>query len=153
MRKIPQQGLKSLQYIHSNMLNVKTKIMKKTILKLLLMTSFYSMIGIISQVLCISLASAINSDAQQILSVKEVAVTINSKSTVLIDVFSEIENKTDFKFVYDIEDKYLHEHVNVSHNKLTVENHLLQISEQTKLGFSQVNNSISVKKLNQNQQV
>ena len=125
--------------------------MKKTILKLLYMSSFYSMIGIIGQVLCISLASAINSDAQQILSVKEVAVTINSKSTVLIDVFSEIENKTDFKFVYDKEDKYLYEHVNVSHNKLTVEDHLLKISKQTKLGFRQVNNSISVKQLNQNQ--
>ncbi|MCK5368215.1 MAG: TonB-dependent receptor, partial [Cyclobacteriaceae bacterium] len=83
--------------------------------------------------------------------VKEVAVKITSENARLIDVFNEIENKTDFRFVYDKKDKYLYEHVDISHNRLTVENHLLQISKQTKLGFRQVNNNISVKKLNQNQ--
>ncbi|MCK5102486.1 MAG: SusC/RagA family TonB-linked outer membrane protein, partial [Cyclobacteriaceae bacterium] len=125
--------------------------MTKNVLKLLYMTSFYSIIGIISQVLCINLAIAVNSEAQQIKSVKEVAVKITSENARLIDVFNEIENKTDFRFVYDKEDKYLYEHVDISHNKLTVENHLLQISRQTKLGFRQVNNNISVKKLNQYQ--
>lgn len=125
--------------------------MTKTVLKLLYMTSFYSIIGIISQVLCINLAIAVNSEAQQIKSVKEVAVKITSENARLIDVFNEIENKTDFRFVYDREDKFLYEHVDISHNKLTVENHLLQISRQIKLGFRQVNNNISVKKLNQNQ--
>ena len=125
--------------------------MKKTILKLLCKTSFYSMIGVLSQVLFLSFASAIDTDAQQIKSVKDVSVKIDAKTTRLIDVFSEIEKKTDFKFVYDKEDKYLYMQVDVSHNKLTIEAHLLQISKQTKLGFRQVNNSISVRQLNQNQ--
>ncbi len=125
--------------------------MKKLILKLLYMSSLYSVIGLISQVLWISLASAISSEAQQIKSVKEVVVKINSSSSLLIDIFSEIENKTDFKFVYDKDDKYLYKHIDISPNKLTVENHLLQISKQTNLGFRQVNNSISVKQLNKNQ--
>ncbi|MCK5281725.1 MAG: carboxypeptidase-like regulatory domain-containing protein, partial [Cyclobacteriaceae bacterium] len=125
--------------------------MKKTILKLLYMTSFYSMIGVISQVLFLSIASALDSEAQQIKSVKDVSVKIDAKTTRLIDVFSEIEKKTDFKFVYDKEDKYLYWQVDISPNKLTIETHLLRISKQTKLGFRQVNNNISVKKLNQNQ--
>lgn len=126
------------------MLKLKTKIMKKTVLKLLYMTSFYSMIGVMAQMFFLNLACAIDSDAQPIQSVKEVSVKIKSKNTRVIDIFREIERKTDFKFVYDKKDNYLLSQVDISPNKMTIERHLLQISRQTKLSFRQVNNSISV---------
>ncbi len=125
--------------------------MKKNVPKLLFKSSFCSMIGALCQVLLISLASTIDAHAQQFQSAKEVAVTIDAKSTMLIDVLKEIEHKTELKFVYDKNADFLFEQVEVSPGRLTVENHLTAISHQKKLGFRQVNNTISVKQAQKGQ--
>ena len=65
--------------------------MKKNVPKLLYAISFYSMIGVLSQVLFTSLASANDSDTKQIQGKVEVAEKISPKSNMLLNKFEENE--------------------------------------------------------------
>ena len=65
--------------------------MKKTLLKLLYTISFFSLIGVASQALFISLASADDSDNHQIKNDKEVAQTKDTNSNTVVNEFKEIE--------------------------------------------------------------
>ncbi|MCG8309793.1 MAG: TonB-dependent receptor [Cytophagales bacterium] len=121
--------------------------MKKRIIKLLLVGISYSAICLFYQVFFVSIMLASGLEAQQIKSVKEVPVKIELNHERLIDVFHYLEKNTDFIFVYDKEDNFLNQRINLQGGKTTVENVLLEISKHTKLRFKQINNSISVKKV------
>ena len=123
--------------------------MKKRLILLLFMTSFYSFIGLLFQCLLLNVALATDLNAQQVKSVKEVFISINYDNAKLNDVFADIEKKTDFKFVFDKNDSFLRNRFSFQKRNATVEDLLLKISQHSSLIFRQVNTNISVQKTNQ----
>ncbi len=121
--------------------------MKKGILKLLLMGILYSSIGLVCQFFLVNVLFASGLEAQQIKSVKEVSVQLDIQNEKIINVFHLLEKNTDFKFVYDKGDDFLYHRINFSKRESTVENVLLEISRHSKLSFKQINNNISVKRV------
>ena len=130
-------------------LTFNLKIMKKKLILLLFMTSLYSFIGLLSQCIWLNVAFATDLNAQQVKSVKEVFISINYDNEKLNNVFTDIENKTNFKFVYDKNDSFLKNRFSFQNKNSTVEDLLLKISQHSNLIFRQVNTNISVQKTNQ----
>ncbi len=110
------------------------------------MTSFYAVLGILLQALLLTVSVASNSEAQPAKSVKEVLVEVEFENAELENVFESLENQTTFRFVYDINDRFLKKRFSYSAGYVSVENLLLQLSGQLGLAFKQVNNNITVKK-------
>lgn len=108
----------------------------------------YTAFGLFCQLFLVSMLFASELEAQQIRSVKEVSVDISINNEKLVDVFQFLEENTDFKFVYDKKDQFLEQRISFSRQTSTVEKILLEISKNSKLSFKQINNSISVKKVN-----
>ena len=96
-------------------------------------------------VMFLSVALANDSSAQKVVSVKEVTLTLDVSNEPLINVFRLIEQKTNYKFVYDPGQLAGQRTVTVKSKKNTLEKVLLQISRQANVGFRQVNDRISVK--------
>lgn len=96
-------------------------------------------------VMFFSVALANDSSAQKVVSVKEVTLTLDVSNEPLINVFRLIEQKTNYKFVYDPGQLAGQRTVTVKSKKNTLEKVLLQISRQANVGFRQVNDRISVK--------
>ncbi|UXX79808.1 TonB-dependent receptor [Reichenbachiella carrageenanivorans] len=86
--------------------------------------------------------------AAQIKSVKEVQIDIELNNTTLSEALSQIEEKTDFTFVFSKEKVDLDKPVNIRSNGATVEQILLEISEQANVKFRQIDATISVGQLN-----
>ncbi len=121
--------------------------MKVFLLKLFLMATLYSAIGLITQTLAFTLAFTDDLSAQKVQSVKDVNLEVEFQNEMVKDAFLLLEEKTDFVFVYDKTDNFLKRKVILERQNLSVEKILLEISKQTKLSFRQVNNSISVRKI------
>ncbi len=96
-------------------------------------------------VMFLSVALANDSSAQKVVSVKEVTLTLDVSNEPLINVFRLIEQKTNYKFVYDPGQLAGQRTVTVKSKKNTLEKVLLQISRQANVGFRQVNDRISLK--------
>ena len=67
--------------------------MKKKLILLLLMGSFYSLIGIIFQAFAINLAMANAANGQEVKSVKEVIIEIEFNDATAEEIFNEIESE------------------------------------------------------------
>ncbi len=93
----------------------------------------------------LSVALANDSSAQKVVSVKEVTISLNVSNEQLINVFRLIEQKTNYRFVYDPDQLMDQQTVTVKSKKNTLEKVLLEISRQANVGFRQVNERISVK--------
>ncbi|MFW5759715.1 MAG: hypothetical protein ACOCXH_01900 [Cyclobacteriaceae bacterium] len=81
--------------------------MKNYGLQLLLKMTKYFALGMLVQVLLLSLVLASESNAQKSQSVKEVFVELGFENVKLKDVFSRIEAKTDFRFTIYENEEYL----------------------------------------------
>ncbi|MDN5210801.1 TonB-dependent receptor [Fulvivirgaceae bacterium BMA12] len=92
-----------------------------------------------------SVVLADNSRAQKILSVKEVNISLHVSNKQLMQVFREIEQKTNYVFIYDPDQIMDQQRVTVKSRRNTLEQVLLDISKQANVGFRQVNDRISVK--------
>lgn len=122
--------------------------MKIILLRLLIYAVRLSFIGIFLQCLLINLLIAGDIEAQKYSSVKDVIININVKNASVVQLFNELEQKTEFHFTYD-------EHVvlrskskiSISGRQKSVEEILLKVSEQAKLRFKQINNNINVSPL------
>ncbi len=122
--------------------------MKNKLLRLIIMSTKYSLYGLIISCLLLTSLMAANSHAQEIKSVKEVRVKLAFDQVPLINVFKQIEKETNFSFIFnDYEiDKYLKVSVDYQKGQM-LSDVLVDISRQAHLQFKQVNKNISVKKL------
>lgn len=109
----------------------------------------YAFLGVIFQCITFTLIFASNSIAQRQFSVKEVEVELEFSNSNLSEVFAMIESATPFKFIYYDADISVHERFTLSRKNMKVSDMLLQISKKYNLAFKQVNNNISVKKLDE----
>ena len=96
-------------------------------------------------VIFLSAAFARNADAQRVLSVKKVQISVHFNNTKLSQVFKDIESKTNYNFVFDKKNIDLSQRIHLSIKKGTVEDVLLGIARQGNIKFRQVNNRISAK--------
>lgn len=124
--------------------------MKITLLKLFIMSSKFLIYGVVIQMLCFQLLLADHGTAQSIRNAKEVMISVDYQEATLSQIFSAIESKTDFKFVYDQQDISLKRQISLKLTNQSVAEVLIEISRISRLGFKQVNNIINVRKLKNN---
>ncbi len=122
--------------------------MKIILLRLLIYVVRLSFVGILLQGLLFNLLIAGNIEAQKYASVKDVVIKIDVKNASVIQLFNELEQKTEFHFTYD---EYVVSNnkakISISGRQKSVEEILLHVSEQAKLRFKQINNNINVSPL------
>ena len=118
--------------------------MKKKYLHIIRMTLFYSTLSICLQCILLQLLVAEDLKSQTVKSVKKVYLEVQFEDTRLLDVFKEVENKTEYKFFFDKKDRFLSKKFNFKKETLSVENLLLAVAKQSDVKFRQVNNNISV---------
>ncbi len=122
--------------------------MKIKLLRLLIYAMRLSFIGIFLQCLLLNLLIAGNIEAQKYSSVKEVVISIDVKDASVIQLFNELEQKTEFQFTYD--DNVVSNNktkISITGQQKSIEEILLEVSKQAKLRFKQVNNNINVNPL------
>ncbi|GAA0878597.1 TonB-dependent receptor [Algoriphagus jejuensis] len=96
-------------------------------------------------ILCLTLSPLMASTTTaQVKSIDEVHLRLERKNYSLMELFREIENKTDFSFFYTETAVSGLAGLSIAKSSGTVEEHLYQIATQTNLRFKQVNNTISV---------
>src|SRR5690606_38354195 len=120
--------------------------MKKSLYKLLIKPTSCLWMGILGQLLLVSLAFAHDADPQQAVSVHEVVIETFYRDNPLADVFTDIESKTDYVFTYDKKDSFLKDRYSKPKGNTTVAAILKDVSQVSGLVFQQINNNISVRK-------
>jgi len=123
--------------------------MKKNYKHYLLMLGRYGFMGVIIQCIAYTLIFASHSVSQRQFSVKEVEIELEFSNSNLSEVFAMIESATPFKFIYYDADINSQDRFNLPRKNMKVSDVLLQISKKYNLAFKQVNNNISVKKLDE----
>jgi TonB-linked SusC/RagA family outer membrane protein len=122
--------------------------MKNKITRLLFMVSRFGLYGLLVQAIVMQIAIAHPTDAQAIKSVKEYSAEFYFENSGIREILSDIESKSDFRFVFyqnDIESKVK---FNLDKQNITVADLLLQLSENYHIAFKQVNNTITIRPLN-----
>jgi len=96
-------------------------------------------------ILCLTLSPLMASTSEaQVKSIDEVHLKLEKTSYSILQLFQEIERKTDFKFFYT-EQAVKNAPIITSPNaSASVEGHLVEVAKQANLRFKQVNNTISV---------
>ena len=119
--------------------------MKSNLQKLLLMSCKFIFYGIFLQFMFAGILLAHEGNAQDNKSVKQVYISLQMRNAGIVDVFRDIESKTDFKFFYDR--KIIDRDLKISFNSRNIAVHdiLIEVSKRAKLRFKQVNNTINVK--------
>ena len=111
----------------------------------LVMLGKYAIYTYVFSTVLFTVALASNGHAQGIVSVKKATISLDVSDAQLTSVLKAIEDKTNYVFVYDPAQLKDYGSVNIKSKRNTVEEVLLEISRQTKVGFRQVNDRISVK--------
>ena len=101
----------------------------------------------IQLLLCSILLASGTTNAQKVISVKEVNVNMNIENEGLTSVFDKIRSSYGYKFVYDKKDLDRDLKLNGQYKDNFLYDVLVDISKKSSLGFRQVNNTITVKKL------
>lgn len=111
------------------------------------MISKYSLYAFVIQCLFMSVVMASGANAQY-KSVKEVQLNIKPDNLSLASIISQIESTTDYKFYFHKTDINERQQITLTKKgKSSVAEVLEDVSKQAKLKFRQVNNNISVSKL------
>jgi len=110
------------------------------------MSSKFLAYGLCVQTLFLNLLLASDGKAQKAENVKEVNISVSYDDASLLKVFSDIESKTAFKFVYDRKD-IPRQRIGLNLQNASVAEVLMEVSRQATLGFKQVNRNINVQKL------
>lgn len=110
------------------------------------MSSKFLAYGLFVQILFLNLLLASDGKAQKVENVKEVSIAVGYDGASQKEVFSDIESKTAFRFVYDRKDLPDDHKISLSFGSQSVANVLLEVSRQSELSFQQVNNNINVRK-------
>lgn len=107
-----------------------------------------SFVGICSQCLLLNLLIAGDIEAQKKSSVKEVIINIDVENASILQLFEELEEKTQFQFTYDHKTiSKIKARISLSARGKSVEEVLLKVSKEAKLRFKQVDNNINVSPL------
>jgi len=107
----------------------------------------YSSCTLVIQILfCSFLLAAGPGSAQGLIkSVKDVKISATFDNQNILAVFEEIQDKTDFQFVYDSDDLGKGIIITASYSNKSVYDILLDISRSTNLSFKQVNQNLNVR--------
>ncbi len=106
----------------------------------------YYLYGFLLQLCCLPILFAADLTAQT-KSLKEVFVNIEVENASLSEVFSILNEKTEFSFVYDTKYVDTQRTVSLKSDNESLEDILLKLSASHQLSFQQVNKRISVKQL------
>lgn len=120
--------------------------MKKNYLNYLLMLSKFSVYGFLVQVMIFTTLLANHGEAQ-IKSVKDVTVSVELTNVSLKKAFNTLEKQTNFYFTYKDKDLRNTANVDLNFSETSLAAVLLEISRQSSLHFKQINNTITVKAL------
>lgn len=96
-------------------------------------------------ILCLTLSPLMASTSEaQVKSIDEVHLKLEKTSYSILQLFQEIERKTDFRFFYTQQAVKNAPTITSPNASASVEGHLVEVAKQANLRFKQVNNTISV---------
>lgn len=96
-------------------------------------------------ILCLTLSPLMASTSEaQVKSIDEVHLKLEKTSYSILQLFQEIERKTDFRFFYTQQAVKNAPTITSTNASASVEGHLVEVAKQANLRFKQVNNTISV---------
>jgi TonB-linked SusC/RagA family outer membrane protein len=137
--------------VGTNQIQNKTvKIMKNKLIRQLVVMSKLFLYGTLLQCFLLNIIIASPLEAQKVQSVREVYLKMGDGEKTLLEVFSDIESKTDFKFTYFKGVFNPGNKIVLKNSNTSVSDILLQISEKQGLRFKQINNNIKVEKNKKN---
>ncbi len=110
------------------------------------MATKYFIFSLVLQTIFATVILANDVIAQKYYSVREAHLAIQYNETSIIDALKQIEDRTQFKFTYDIKDINNNVKVNMPYRRYTVADILIHLSNEASLHFQQINNTIDVKK-------
>lgn len=122
------------------------------LLHLIIMLSKYIFYGVLLQVFCLGMLMAHEGDAQQ-MSIKETKISLNLRNASLQQAFAAIESETDFRFSYERKDLDDGLKINIVRNEGSLEDVLMDISQNSNLKFRRINQNIHVSKKKFREQV
>lgn len=115
-------------------------------LRILIMSTKYAICGCLIMILAMSSLAAVSASAQA-KDIEEVMIELSTSETSLKRLFDKIEQKTDFSFFFTDKGVDLKLKVQLSKEEASVEEYLREISIQSDLRFRQVNETISVSRI------
>lgn len=118
--------------------------MKKRIIWIVKMATFYSMIGIFLQGLAVSILLASTPTEAQ--NPREVKIKINAVNITLEKTFQLIEKNTNYRFLYNSKEIPLGETVGIDYDSESIYKILESLAQNFNLSFNVVNEQIIVKK-------
>ncbi len=121
--------------------------MKKKLLRLAKMCSYYSFIGLLAQLVLYNCLFASDLSAQEVKSIDEVYVSVDFNNAKIDEAFHTIEAKTNYRFAYERKDLDSKVRLNLESRNSTLKDVLLEISKEASLKFRQINYDIDVQKI------
>jgi len=119
----------------------------KFLLQLLWVMSVNALrILVINLIFISAMYAADDLNAQNVKSIKDVAIDLELNDSRLIEVFDVIESKTDFLFTYKYEDVNKNLKISGEFKNSSIADILMEVSKQSKLKFHQINDNIHVSK-------
>ncbi|MEM9858958.1 MAG: SusC/RagA family TonB-linked outer membrane protein [Bacteroidota bacterium] len=118
--------------------------MKLELLKTIMFLSKNACYFILLQVIGLQIVIAGNTTAQ---SLEEVKISLQENNVTLKEIFQAIENKTEFKFVFDRTIATSKNRFTIDHTNSALTEVLKQLALDADLQFRRVNDNISVKKI------
>ncbi len=123
--------------------------MKLKLIRTIVMLSKYTVYGLLFQALFANFLLASSGTAQKSVSVREAVVSLNPGDFKIEEIFDLIENRSDYRFAMDNSDlkAVLEQSVQITGKERNLSDVLIKISKQSKLRFRQINDNITVKKI------
>ncbi|MGD8779137.1 MAG: TonB-dependent receptor [Ignavibacteria bacterium] len=119
--------------------------MKKKLIRIVKVTTFFTITSIILQILLVNMIFAAESVKGQEL--ENIAISIDIKEVTLKKALKEIEKKTEYKFVFAEKEIPLNQTTTLRAENESLQNILENLSLQHNLVFKRINNLIVVKKI------
>jgi len=122
--------------------------MKNNFTHLLLKMTKFTLYGFIAQCLLLNILLAHDGTAQKVKSLYEVQLDVSLNNASFGEVLHFIEANTEYVFSYDEEDfKRTKSRISIDGHEVGLSEVLMQLSEEFKIGFKQINNNIYIKKI------
>ncbi|MCG8308236.1 MAG: TonB-dependent receptor [Cytophagales bacterium] len=123
--------------------------MKYKLLKGIIVMTKYAFYTLFTMMLCFSTMLASETRAQKPKSVQEVIVDVHFKNATLQEAFQQIERKTSYRFMYDMNDINTQVRLNFRAKKVSLYQILERLSKEAMIRFKQTNFDIDVRKISE----